>query len=193
MTLHTIHFTQSINTDSFNALKNVALQALRNGAKEITIFLSTDGGNTDFGFTAYEFLRSLPVKLTIHCIGNVESMGIIMFLAADNRIATPHSKFKIHPLHWDFSEMRLDHDRLNEYSESLNFDADRYAAIFEERTKTAIKPLNIRETLSGKASILGASKAIEIHLATSVADAAIPASASGEALKGDAARRTWWI
>lgn len=193
MTMHTIHFTQSINAVSFNALQNCSLQALRSGATEITIFLSTDGGDTDFGFTAYEFLRSLPVKLTIHCIGNIESMGIIMFLAADIRIATPHAKFKIHPLHWDFHAMRLDHDRLNEYSASLDFDAERYATIFEERTKTAKNPLKIRETLGGKASILGATEAIDVGLVTFIAEPAIPASAAGEAVKGDSARRTWWV
>lgn len=193
MTLHTINFITDINPQSLAGLQNATMNSLRLGATEITIFFSCNGGNTDAGFTAYHLLQSLPIPITMHCIGNVESMGIIMFLAADVRIATPHAKFKIHPLHWDFPAARLDHDRLNEYSESLDFDAERYATIFEERTKTTKNPLNIRETLSGKASIFGASEAIEIHLATSVADAAIPTSASGEAIKGDAARRTWWV
>jgi ATP-dependent Clp protease protease subunit len=193
MALHTINFMTDVNLQSLAGLQNATLNAMRHGATEITIFFSCSGGNTDAGFTAYHFLQSLPIPVTMHCVGNVESMGIIMFLAANTRIATTHAKFKIHPLHWDFPVTRLDHDRLNEYSESLDFDAERYATIFEERTKTAKKQLKIREVLRGKAVIFGATEAIAIHLATSTADAAIPASASGEALRGDAARTTWWV
>ncbi len=182
MTLHTINFTTDINLQSLSALQNVCLRAISEGATELKIFFSCSGGNTDAGFTAYHFLQSLPVPLSVHCIGNVESMGIIMFLAADNRIATTHAKFKIHPLHWDFPAIRLDHDRLNEYSESLDFDAERYATIFEERTQGAKEPLNIREILSGKACIFGTTTAIDSGLATATAIARIDASAI-----------RWWV
>lgn len=182
MALHTINFTTDINPQSLLALQNLCLRAISEGATEITIFFSCSGGNTDSGFTAYHLLRSLPIPVTMHCIGNVESMGIIMFLAADNRIATTHAKFKIHPLHWDFPATRLDHDRLNEYSESLDFDAERYATIFEERTKAAKNPLKIRETLGGKASIFGTTEAIDCGLAT--------ASAVGHI---DPSAIHWWV
>lgn len=109
-------------------------------------------------------------------------MAVIMFLAADIRIAVPHSKFKIHPLLWGFSQGNVDHDRLIEFGDSLNFDAERYIAIFEERTQTAQKKLDVRNHLMGQARLLGATAAIEAGLATAIADATIPT----DAIK-------WWV
>ncbi len=182
MALHTINFMTDVNPQSLAALQNIAMSALHEGATEITVYFSCIGGSTDLGFTAYHFLKSLPVPLTMHCIGNVESMGIIVFLAGETRIATPHSKFKIHPLHWSFPASTIDHDRLNEFSQSIDFDADRYASIFEERTKGAKNPINIRDVLAGKAHILGAAAAVDSGLATTTAEAVIPATV-----------KRWWV
>lgn len=182
MALHTINFMTDINPQSLVALQNVAMGALREKATEITVYFSCLGGSTDAGFTAYHFLRSLPVPLTMHCIGNVESMGIIIYLAADNRIASPHSKFKIHPLQWNFPASAVDHDRLNEFSQSLDFDADRYASIFEERTKKAKCSIDVRNVLATKARVIGTTAAIDAGLATASLDAEIPAAAV-----------RWWV
>ncbi|MFK0089673.1 ATP-dependent Clp protease proteolytic subunit [Pseudomonas sp. NPDC090755] len=182
MALHVIHFMNSINSETLSALQSASLGALREGATEIAIHLSSDGGSTDHGFAAYHFLRSLPVPLTMHCIGNVESMAIIMFLAGERRLAVPHAKFKIHPLHWGFNAGSVDHDRLVEFGESLDFDADRYAVIFEERTKNAEKPLDVRTHLAGRANIFGTTAAIDARLAIDISEVAIPAAAIN-----------WWV
>ena len=171
-----------INPQSLAALQKVAMGALHEKATEITVYLSCLGGSTDAGFTAYHFLRSLPVPLTMHCIGNVESMGIIIYLAADTRIASPHSKFKIHPMQWNFPASAVDHDRLNEFSQSIDFDADRYASIYEERIKDAKNPIDVRDVLATKARIFGATTAIDAGLTTAIADAEIPATAV-----------RWWV
>src|SRR5712692_7325172 len=135
MSLHVIHFMRSINPETLAGLQNVALSALNNGATEIRIHISSEGGNNDQAFAAYHFLRSFPVPITTHCIGNIESMSIVIYLAGTKRLIVPHGKVKIHPMHWGFPGGTVDHDRLAEYVASLDFDAKRYADIFEERTK----------------------------------------------------------
>ncbi|MCO5083090.1 MAG: ATP-dependent Clp protease proteolytic subunit [Rhizobiaceae bacterium] len=171
-----------ISSDTLGALQHCALSALNNGATEMTIYLSCEGGTNDQGFAAYNFLRSLPVPLTMHGISNVESMAVILFLAADRRVIVPHGKVKIHPMHWGFNGGPVDHDRLAEYVESMDFDAKRYANIFAERTPKAKTPLNIAENLAGRALVLDAKAAVESNIATEIADAAIPA---------DSVR--WWV
>ena len=182
MTLHVIHFMRSINPETLAGLQNVALSALKEGATEIVIHISSDGGTNDHGFAAYHFLRSLPIPVTMHCIGNVESMAIVMFLAGTKRLIVPHGKVKVHPMHWGFPAGAVDHDRLAEYVASLDFDAKRYADIFEERTHGAHKIVDVRSHLAGKAELLGAAASVEAGIATGVAEAAIPATAV-----------RWWV
>lgn len=182
MAIHTIHFMREINQETLAGLQNACLGAIGNGATEIHIHLSSAGGGTDHGFSAYHFLRSLPVNLTIHCISNVESMAVIMFLAADTRLIVPHGKVNIHPMHWGFGTGAVDHDRLAEFVDSMNFDAERYAAIFKERTNGANEPVDVFSHLMGKAKILGSAAAVSSGIATGISDATIPA----EAVR-------WWI
>jgi ATP-dependent protease ClpP protease subunit len=182
MTLHVIHFMRSINPDTLAGLQNVALSALQQGATELQIHISSDGGSNDQGFAAYHFLCSLPVPVTMHCIGNVESMAVVMFLAGAKRLIVPHGKIKIHPMHWGFPGGTVDHDRLAEFVDSLDFDAKRYAQIFDERTKGANQPVDVASHLMGQAKLLGATAAIEAGIATGVSEAAIPATAV-----------RWWV
>jgi len=173
MSLHIIHFMREISPETLAGLQNVALSAAEQNATEICIHLSSEGGNNDQSFAAYHFLRSLPVPLTMHCIGNVESMAVLMFLAADKRLITPHGKIKIHPLHWGFPDGTVDHDRLSEYVVSLDFDAERFADIFEERTQGAKESINVRDHLAGQAKLLTAKSAIDTGIATEIDDAKI--------------------
>lgn len=182
MPAHTIHFLRSIDPASLGSLQNVVLSALRDGATELHVHLSSDGGTNDQGFAIYHFLRSLSVPITMHCIGTVESMAVIMYLAGETRLIVPHGKIKIHPMHWSFSSGTIDHGRLSEYVDSLDFDAKRYAEIFDERTNPATERIDVRAHLAGKAILLDAKSACEVGIASSVMDAQIPA----EAIR-------WWV
>jgi ATP-dependent protease ClpP protease subunit len=117
-----------------------------------TKLLSTCGGSTNFGFTLYTFLKSLPVPLCAINAGNIESMGIIMFLAANRRITSPHSRFLIHPMNWYFSQKSVDHQRLREYLSSLDNDLAGYVQIFTLETAEATTKLDIFHCLSGRES-----------------------------------------
>lgn len=181
MTLHAINFMRDINAETLVGLQNTALQAVSQGASELHIHISCTGGGTDAGFTAFQFIRSLPIPVTMHCIGNIESMGVVLFLAADTRKAVPHSKFKIHELSWTLNGT-VNHSRLAEFIKSLDFDRDRYATIFHERTQGAQNPLNIGPHLRGDAKLLTAAEAWACGLATGVAEAVIPS----DAVK-------WWV
>ena len=86
-------------------------------------------------------------------------------------------------MHWNFTGGTVDHDRLPEYVDSLDFDAKRYADIFEERTKLALTTqIDVRAHLAGKAILLDAKGACDAGIATNVLDAQIPA----EAVR-------WWV
>ncbi|HWJ94506.1 MAG TPA: ATP-dependent Clp protease proteolytic subunit, partial [Telluria sp.] len=80
MALHIVHFIGPINQNSVCTVRNLCLQALQSGASEIELHMSTEGGNMTAGFALYFFLKSLPLPLTTHNIGSVESVGVPIFL-----------------------------------------------------------------------------------------------------------------
>ena len=157
MGTHVIHFYGPITPGSVQELRNVTLATIhqqQQAASEILLLLSSEGGNITAGFTAYHFLQSLPVPLTIHNTGNVESMGVIMLLAGTTRLSVACGKFAIHAMHWGFGNAPVDHNRLLEYGDSLNFDLERYSRIFKERTSGAQKPIDVKEHLTGRQTFL---------------------------------------
>lgn len=187
MAIHTIHFLRPIEQASLAYLNDAVQKAIAGGhgfvaATELHVYISSEGGQTDQGFAAYHLLRSVPVPIATYCLSNVESMAVIMFLAGTKRVIVPHGKIKVHPLNWGFREGFVDHDRLAEYVDSLDFDAKRYAEIFEERTAGAAEKLDVRAHLAGRAKILNAQEAVRNGLATEVAECTMPAKA-----------HRWWV
>jgi Clp protease len=47
------------------------------------------GGSIQSGIALYNFLRAIPATVTTHNVGNVDSIGNAVFLAADERLACP--------------------------------------------------------------------------------------------------------
>ena len=84
-------------------LRNLCSQLGGNGTPELHLFLSSTGGSLAEGFALYNFLRSLPLELTTHNIGSIESVANVVFLAADQRCAAPDTHFLLHGFDWTFS------------------------------------------------------------------------------------------
>ena len=186
MTQHIIHFHCQIDQHTSERFRDRCLEALAQGAQALTLNLSTTGGSTNFGFTTYTFLKSLPIPVTAINAGNIESMGIIMFLAASNRITSPHSRFLIHPMNWYFIQSSVDHSRLREYLSSLDNDLERYVRIFEEETHAATDKLDIFKCLSAEEKVIDAQDSLACGIAhrveqTVFAEDAVHWKVSGEA------------
>src|SRR5712691_10801723 len=65
---------------------------------EIYVGFSTTGGAVSEGIALHHIVRSSPKPVTIHGIGNVDSIGITILLGATNRYATPGTRFFFHPM-----------------------------------------------------------------------------------------------
>lgn len=129
------------------------------------------------GFALYFFLKSLPLPLTTHNIGSVESVGVVIFLAGGRRYACPGTRFLVHPLHWGFGNLvAADHSRVSEWRDCLDFDAERYACIFEEATRGAGGRDDIRANLTGNARIFNADQALAAGIIHQAVQARLPAA-----------------
>jgi len=165
MTEHIVHFHCQIDQGTTERFRDCCLEAIEQGATSLLLNLSTCGGSTNFGFTLYTFLKSLPVPLCAINAGNIESMGIIMFLAANRRITSPHSRFLIHPMNWYFSQKSVDHQRLREYLSSLDNDLARYVQIFTLETADAETKLDIFHCLSAEEKVIAAHESLAYGIA----------------------------
>lgn len=183
MSHHCFHFYGPVTPKSVSNLRDQMLTALtRQEMTEGTLFLSSEGGDINSGFTAYNFIQALPVPFTAVNMGTVESIAVMLYLAADTRIAVKNSRFLLHSFHWGFPQTTVDCNRLTEHSLSLEFDQKRYADIFQERTQGAQAPVDIREVLRGEALILDPSAATSAGIASQIIDKGAISSADAH----------WW-
>ncbi|MGE8099392.1 ATP-dependent Clp protease proteolytic subunit [Pseudomonas fluorescens] len=177
MSQHIVHFHCQIDQGTTERFRDRCLESIDQGASSLLLNLSTTGGSTNFGFTLYTFLKSLPVPISAFNAGNIESMGVVMFLAASERIAAPYSRFLIHPMTWYFSQNSVDHSRLREYFSSLNNDLERYVSIFERETTQARKKLDIFKCLSAEEKLITAADSIAIGISHRVEQIVFPVDA----------------
>lgn len=176
--LHTIHFLCPVNTATVGQLQNHCLTALSQGATELNIHISSQGGETAAGFTAYNFLKSLPVTVRTHNISNVESIANIVFLAGSERFANQLSRFLLHPLLWGFATPAADHARLREYGKCLDNDLDRFVETFNIDIGTHIG----WASLIADSTILDANKALEHGIINSIKTARLVSN-----------QANWWV
>ena len=67
-------------------------------ATNLLIKISSLGGSVSSGITIYNYLKSLPIPVHTHNLGDVASSAILVYLAGNTRTAEDVSKFLIHPL-----------------------------------------------------------------------------------------------
>jgi len=128
------------------------------------------------GFALYQFLRSLPVNLTIHNIDRVESIAVIVFLAARNRFCCHESRFTFHAGEWANQNPQT----LKELKAHSLLSADehaRYLTILKSNTSISDKGFDELE-LFNEATIVDPSRAKEMGLVQEIKEASIPAGYS---------------
>lgn len=103
----------------------------KNDDKDVTIFLNSPGGIVTEGLEVYSLLRASGRNITTVLTGMAASMGSIIFLAGDKRIAMTGSLYMVHKpsgLVWgDADEMRKEIEVLDKMQDSAE-------AIYRERT-----------------------------------------------------------
>ena len=184
--IHTVHFLTDVTVASVTNLMDVCLKAVSNTnqpATEIKLYISSKGGDTVSGFSAYYFLKSLGVKVTSLNLSNVVSIANVIYMAGEVRTANPLSRFLLHPLHWGFAAPSADHLRLREWASCLDDDLNRFIQIMDIETKKK-NPSEIADwkDLITSATILHPGRASELGIVHQVEAATIPT----ESIR-------WWV
>jgi ATP-dependent Clp protease, protease subunit len=169
-----INFHAQINALTTQNLMAAIAQKLMAGTNHFYIMLSTAGGQVASGLTLYNFLRALPVTVTMHNVGNVDSIGNAIFLAANDRVACAHSTFMFHGVGFDVKNLRIQEKNARELLHGILADQNRIADIMVERTNIQ---RNRSRQLFREAKTKNAAEALAVGIIGTIADVAIPAGA----------------
>lgn len=171
-----VSFSAEINVNTTESLIALASQCTTQGVTELYLMLSTPGGTVMHGMNLYNVLRALPFKLTVHNVGNVDSIGNAVFLAGAKRYASPHSTFMFHGVGFDVQgHSRFEEKSIRERLDSILSDQKRIGSIIQERTKLTQEQV---EALFREAQTKDAAFAVGCGIVDEVRDVQIPAGST---------------
>jgi ATP-dependent protease ClpP protease subunit len=171
-----VSFSAEINPNTTESLIAVLAQQVAQGVQDVHLLLSTPGGSVMNGMNLYNVLRALPLTLTTHNVGNVDSIGNAVFLAGEHRYACPHSTFMFHGVGFDGQPgLRFEERQLREMLGGLQADQKRIASVIEERTSLSGDDA---EALFLEAQTKDATYAIGTGIVHEVKDVQIPPGAA---------------
>jgi ATP-dependent Clp protease protease subunit len=118
--------------DQVNAQKlvNTMSAAMADEYEHVHVLLQSAGGFVGDGVFLYNYLRAIPMKLTLYNAGQISSAGVIAYLGAQDRVATKVSSFM---LHRSTSSLQFATSaRLSNAAKALTLDDERTEAILRE-------------------------------------------------------------
>lgn len=130
----------SFNAEIVPATTESLIAAMTNyatlGVQTVHLLLSTPGGDVMNGITIYNILRGLPIHFVTHNVGQVDSIGNVIFLAGDERYACPQATFMFHGVSLGtVPGERLEGKALRERLGRWEAAEQRIAAIIADRTQ----------------------------------------------------------
>jgi ATP-dependent Clp protease protease subunit len=136
MTTTFVSYYDTINESKARAFMAACAEAIAQTKPERLYFLfSSSGGSVDAGIALYNYLRALPVPVTMHNTGSIDSIANVVFLAADERYANPHATFLLHGITWGFGQgAQLTWSQLQETVSRFRADENRMTGIITQRT-----------------------------------------------------------
>lgn len=137
-----ISFSANIQQNSSEKLIFAAAECANAGVKQVNILFSTSGGKVTNGINVYNILRAMPYKLVMHNVANVDSIGNVVFLAAEERYAVPAAIFMFHSVGIEISDTRLDIRSGRERLESIQSDENRMINIISEHVSLSRRQID---------------------------------------------------
>jgi len=91
-----VSFSAEINANTTESLISIMANCANSQVQKVYLLLSTGGGQVMEGMNLYNILKGMPFELITHNVGNVDSIGNVIFLAGSKRYATTNATFMFH-------------------------------------------------------------------------------------------------
>jgi ATP-dependent protease ClpP protease subunit len=169
-------FSEEITPASSGALLERMSTHARNGIERVVLDVSSPGGEVASAMRLHRALRASDFELVTRNVGEVASMGNLLFLAGDTRLAMRGTTFLLHPV--TFRESGLDVEGLSRYRERIErtgrqrarlLDLDRGVARLRREESEIRSIIEQRSKLSGPAiaQLVRESKPLDLQFAHS--------------------------
>ena len=134
-----IKFFAPVIDVTINALMSAIDQSIKQGAARFVLLISSPGGSVFHGLSAYNYLRGLPVVITTHNFGSVDSIGVVLFCGGSERLSVPQARFLLHGVSAGFQKERLEEKQLEERLKGLKIDMENIAKVIAANTGKTVK------------------------------------------------------
>ena len=134
-----IKFFAPVIDVTINALMDAIDQKMKKGVTEFIILISSPGGSVLHGLSAYNYLKGLPVTITTHNFGSVDSIGVILFCGGSRRLSVPQARFLLHGVSAGFQNERLEEKQLGERLKGLKIDLENIAKVIAANTGKTVQ------------------------------------------------------
>jgi ATP-dependent Clp protease, protease subunit len=130
-----VTFSAEVNPSTTESLIATMANCANFGVKKVCLLLSTPGGSVTHGLNLYNVLRAMPFELSTYNVGNVDSIGNVIFAAGARRYAAPHATFMFHGVGFDApGGQRLEEKNLRELLDSVQANHRRIGDIMALRS-----------------------------------------------------------
>ncbi|MCM8769300.1 MAG: ATP-dependent Clp protease proteolytic subunit [Candidatus Omnitrophica bacterium] len=147
-----VKFFAPVVESSINALMEIIDRKMQQGISSFTVLISSPGGSVFHGLSAYNYLKGLPVTITTHNFGSVDSIGVVLFCGGARRFSVPQARFLLHGVAAGFQNERLEEKQLEERLKMLRIDLENIAKVIAANTgktvETVTKAMLERTTLN---------------------------------------------
>jgi len=170
-----VGFNAGVDRRAAEQLVMVCGQAIAQGYSEITLCMTSVGGLLEHAYYAYGILDALPLKITTHNLGSVQSAANMLFLCGDQRYAMEGSTFFFHKSSFNASEGQvLTEAFITERLKAIQYEDNRSAAILAAKTGRSVE--EVREWQNAEA-VMNTDMAIKNGLIHGVKPLSVPKDA----------------
>ena len=167
-----VSFSAEIIPSTTESLIATMSHCVNQRVRQVHLLLSTPGGSVMNGLNLHNFLKGMPFELITHNVGNVDSIGNMVFLAGKKRYTSPQATFMFHGVGFDVpGNQRFEEKTLRERLDGLLSDQRRIGAIIAENSKLSADEV---AALFLEAQTKDASWAVEKGIVHEVREVQIP-------------------
>lgn len=168
-----IKFYAQVNQNTVIQLQRQIEQLLLQGMKTLHLLLSTPGGSVHDGISVYNLLKGLPISVNTYNFGSVDSIGVVMFCAGQNRYSVPHARFLLHPVAMQVgAPQTFDEPLIEEKLKLLKADQTNIAKVISATINKTVEEV---QNLIHSRTTLEPEKALQIGLVTEIKSSLVPA------------------
>jgi ATP-dependent protease ClpP protease subunit len=149
----------------------VALTDASNAGDDIYLLISSAGGNVSEGLNIAAFMKTLPVQITTHNIGQTDSIANVIFAAGSKRYANQNASFLFHGVSMHYERMDFIESQLEEQHKIVKRLRENIAAVFAHYT--GISVADTESLMVSGATILNSQEALVKLIIHEIRDAAI--------------------